>query len=121
LQRIERSIYRAMQELRRLQKDRLPEGEWIDPEEEEADELARETKPTGENSENGKPKKEEEDGFEDEDDDEDEDEGDTGASASEGVALGCETKPTAENSDYPPAAAPSCGSSVGMADCQQCP
>jgi len=148
-QRIERSMYRAIQELRRLKKRSLPEGEWIDPEEEEAAEWAaegermRETKPTGEYSENGrlaekdgeeesededeeerprrkrrtrktKPTGEysenrrlteaeeggEEGEFEDEDEGtEDEDEGDRGASAREEMALGRETKPTAENSD----------------------
>jgi hypothetical protein len=93
-QRIERSVYRAMAELRRLQKRSLPEGQWIDPEEEEAQEQTapeqeqmRETKPTAENSDNGGLRPEEEEDYEDEDERTDEDE------------RGRETKPTGENSE----------------------
>jgi hypothetical protein len=93
-QRIERSVYRAMAELRRLQKRSLPEGQWIDPEEEEAQEQTapeqeqmRETKPTAENSDNGGLRPEEEEDYEDEDE------------------RGRQTKPTGENSENgePPA------------------
>ena len=90
-QRIERSMYRAMAELRRLQAESLPEGDWADTEAEDepADEPAgapddaddhpaarrrtRKTKPRAENSENDGPLVEEDEEVEDyEDEDEDE-------------------------------------------------
>ena len=101
-QRIERSMYRAMAELRRLQGESLPEGEWLDTEAEDepADEPAaapddaddrpaakrrtRKTKPRPENSENDGPPAEEDEEVEDY---EDEDE------------RGRETKPRRENSE----------------------
>jgi len=126
-QRIERSLYRAIAELRQLQAEFLPEGEWLDAEADgeptDVGEVAeptdaagaddddraagrhrtRETKPRTENSENAAPPPE---GDGDEEEDESEDDTDERPRADAAAALPRETKPDAEYSELagPPAA-----------------